>query len=106
MNKPPKTGEKTGEIRYWAFRDPSGQFYLEKVKCLGTMYDKENAHSIYQCELLKPVSKFRLGMKPGYNTVIDYAWQLQKTFEDAQRLLIIGTLKEANFLISKPVWEQ
>jgi hypothetical protein len=105
MNKPPKTG-KNGEIRYWAFRDPSGQFYLEKVKCLRTTYDKENGHYIYRCELQSPVSTFRLGMKPGYNTVIDYAWQLQKTLEDAQKLLIIGTLKEADFLTSKPAWEQ
>lgn len=106
INEPPKTGKKTGEIRYWALRDAVGNFYLEKVKCLRTIYDKENGYYIYQCELQGPVSKFRLGMKPGYNMVVDHAWQLQKTLEDAQRLLIIGALKEADFLASKPVWEQ
>lgn len=102
----PKTGKKTGEVRYWAFRDATGNFYLEKVKCLRTRYDGENDYYIYDCELLEPVSKFRIGMKPGYKLTIDHSWQLQKTLEDAQKLLIFGALKEADFLISKPAWEQ
>jgi hypothetical protein len=104
--QPPKTGKKNGEIRYWAFRDADGKLYLEKVKCIRKLFDKENDNDYYSCMLLEPISEFRLGMKPGYITYIDHAWQLQKTLEDAQRLLILGVLKEADFLLSSSPWEQ
>lgn len=102
----PKTGKKNGEVRYWAFRDATDRFYLNKVKCLRTRYDGEAGYYVYDCELLEPVSEFRIGMKPGFKLTIDYAWQLQKTLEDAQRLLIISALKDAIFFTSKPAWEQ
>ncbi len=88
----PVCGTKNGEERYFIFLSDSGSFSIDtdvtfcKVKCIRRWYDKINeSWAIDGIVLEEYIAKGNVGKK----TIIDHTWQLQRTKQAAQKLLII-----------------
>lgn len=89
-NDVPVCGRKNGEERFYVFFTDYNNFSLEdiyfyKVKCVRRWYDKDISRFVIDGIILEEYfTKGNIGKK----IIIDYTWQLQKTKEAAQRLLI------------------
>jgi len=100
-----KSIPKLKEERYWTFVDYDGRPSIAKVKTLRRWYDKVNKATVTKVKVIDDIfGKFRKGAK----IVIDYPWQLQKTLEDAMRVMIIAIFHSKRnypFFWNKPPWE-
>lgn len=102
-NSAPKTGRDNGEIRYFAFVGDDYDVTFQKVKCLMRRFDKANGYEVTRCEILDAYGP-NIVYVPGFTTV-DHDWQLQKTKENAMRLLVLEVFNEKSSYKRKPVWE-
>jgi len=91
MNDIPVCGKKNGEERFYVFLTDYGSFSIDnitfcKVKCVRRWYDKNNEYYVIDGIILEEYfSEGRIGKK----TVIDHVWQLQRTKQEAQKILMI-----------------
>lgn len=89
-----------GEKRFWAFasyfptRPESDNIFILQVKVKESVYDEDNADYYYDCEVIKVIEDNMGVYFPGREVMIDFAWQLQKTEEQARLLLIHTVLTE------------
>ncbi len=92
INKEPNSGTINGEERYYCWASQIAvdlRIFIYKIKVLRKRYDQVNSKSSWDCEVLRTVlGEERNGLK----FIVDYVWQLQRTEEDAKRLLILGIM--------------
>ena len=99
-NDVPVCGKVNGEERFYIFLTDYDSFSLDditfcKVKCVRRWYDKENSSfAIDGIVLEEYFTKGRIGKK----AIIDHTWQLQRTKETAQRLLIVLAMNYGSHL--------
>jgi len=101
INKVPEVGEE----RYWTFvdsyrdRNPS----IVKVKFLDQRYDKITESNIIEVKIIENIFS---NFSKGIIISLEYSWQLQKTLEDAMKIMILGIFKGENaFFNDCPPWE-
>ena len=86
INKKPEIGE----IRYFAFLSDGYEYLILKVSVLRRWTNKTTHRPVVKTEIKEVILNSSGYYKVGYDTTIDYIWQLQKSEEDAKRLLILG----------------
>jgi len=93
---------KPQEIRYWVFVDTDNNPYLVKVKVLRRWFDKENGYYVSNVTALEHI----IGEEEAKNFGVDSPWQMQKTLEDARKVMLIGIFKgDQAFFHNKAPWE-
>lgn len=93
------------EERYWIFIDSKGAPSITKVEITRRWYDKVNKSNVIKVNVIENIfGSFHKGMRLS----IDYPWQLQKTLEDARKVMILATLSSKgidSFFYDQPPWE-
>lgn len=87
-----------GEDRYWTFISPGTQLnkhfiLLAKVVVENITWDYENEYDIYHCRVTDIFADSRKKYEEGEVIIVDHAWQLQKTIEQAKKLIFYTLFK-------------
>jgi hypothetical protein len=106
INQAPATGTVNGEIRYFTFVSwDHKECTFQKVMCRRRWPDKVNGGYATTCGVLDDYSVPPQPDRIGKRTTVDSDWVLQRTYEDAARLLIMQLFNNKSSFEEKPVWE-
>lgn len=93
------------EERYWIFIDSKGAPSIAKVKTIKRWYDKVSKLNVIKVDVIENVfGSYHKGMRLGLNNL----WQLQKTLEDARKLMVLAIFSSKgidSFFWGQPPWE-
>jgi hypothetical protein len=93
------------EERYWIFIDSKGAPSIAKVKTIRRWYDKTSKTNITEVDVIENIFG---GFHKGMRLNIDFPWQLQKTLEDAMKVMILAIFSSRgadSFFWNEAPWE-
>lgn len=96
-----------GETRYWSFIGESREgkvILLLKVEVQDVRWDYENEYDTYECKVLEIIVDSLGDYTSGSSVIVDFPWQMQKTLNQAQTLMLYGVLEKGTevFFSSAP----
>lgn len=95
------------EERYWCFVTTANTVMIMlKVRVIRRYKDKENNVYVMKCIIIETFPGIKNeAYKIGNIVRLDFPWQLQKTLEDARRVMIMGIFKARDaFFYDQPPW--
>lgn len=94
---------EAGEIRYWCFFSLEVEPFLLRFEVIDTWYDEAINTTVATSKVIK---SYIGDYKVSQTIELDTPWQMQKTLENARRVMIMGIFKGLNtFFYSDPPWK-